>query len=758
VNIPDDFYSRKMVSKNGVMGCCDHFDTRKDITELIRGNGQAESVSLQEAFERWGQTLVIVANQRCRDMVLLQTCDNDMFQETYAFLELVARARHDGEITYCRARRGLCNPETKKFASTSNTYARLNTLVSLGLVTKQIFLLTYEKPHWVNQVRIIHLKRFYTRSKANYQTVFQPVAACLSKTPNNAAPFYNVMREVDFKPELFMKAAKRAGRFFSLSNIPRKSYFQGDSAADEETKENEKAFTGSVTENRVKIITLLETFKGLDKLDDLDEDDGLIDDDNEEAASKEDEAAHEGAFVATLKTGSPSVDDSILHQIVSMVYQSGADGILPTTIRRSFSLSRSQMKYIDKELTTLKLVGTVKKFLGKQRAEMWVRPDIAEKRKDKVKAETSLFSETLDEMEASIADTSIANEEPESIISPEEEAELDARLEEIKVICTIDRVETPAPPAENDDPVKAERKQLILNKLKRLKVYASKAQLYQDIVNVEKGKGWKIRVCRKSVKRIVDSLHAERKVEYLNVQLPDKTGVSFSFFYLLHIGNEIRASALKNVNAAPDACMIGDLIINMPFGKTWNLINRPKELQDVFSDFVEDKQLLNVPLLHVPKHVRVEVMSRKRFMPRLMEDLTMLCSMGLLSFGPKQRCINQEFASIFLHKQAMLLDTRRSLPSFLMTKSPDGKSFPVLHYSLDSRDDLAQYWIDLQIISLNTRLGYRKQADIHGNHGSISLSAAAKPVPFEEIKKRSESDWLPGDRRGVAGLDSYLMT
>ncbi|RUS73739.1 hypothetical protein EGW08_018500, partial [Elysia chlorotica] len=62
------------------------------------------------------------------------------------------------------------------------------------------------------------------------------------------------------------------------------------------------------------------------------------------------------------------------------------------------------------------------------------------------------------------------------------------------------------------------------------------------------------------------------------------------------------------------------------------------------------------------------------------------------------------------------------------------------------------------IISLNTPLGVRKEVDIEGNHGDVDLFSVVKPTTFEEIKKRAESDWLPGDRRGVAGLDSYLMT
>ncbi|RUS73738.1 hypothetical protein EGW08_018499, partial [Elysia chlorotica] len=781
----EDIYSRTMVAKNGVMGCCDHFDTREDITEEIRGHGPGGGVSLEYAMHRWGQTLVIVASQRCRDMILLQSCDKPVHIEFYSFLELIGRSRYDGEVTFCRNRRGLCNPLDKNFSSPTNTFSRLDALISLGLVTKQVFIMTYQKPHWVNQVvRLFHLKRFYTASQANYTALLTSLTAHLSNAPDKTAPFYNILKELDIKPELFYKASKRAGNYFSVSNVTRRSYFKDDSAADKDNAEHERSIIGTSSENRVKLVTLLRAFRSSEHLEeDEDKEESIMEDDNEETPVAVEETVDSSNSALSHSIGLPSVDDSILHQVVALIQAKGEWGINPSIIKKKLNLERTHMKYIEKELRALKVFHTVKRFLGKQRAEMWVLTDPAKKEQEKTQTEDDREnSEQEKQSDMSLVEADAPGEAWS--ITPEEEAELDATLEKIKVTCTIERTESPASTSEKDDPVKAARKRLILHKLKNKRVYSSRSNIFQEVSVIEKEKGWKMKVCRKSVARIIDSLFLEGRLEYLNVQLCEKEDVSrqmiiypgvgladpfikkavvehanavlkfkenrrgskkggsqavselskpddpfsiysavanmglISVFKILTSGLEglerkgehvkksktniskmertksmheylhyvlyaytgctdgvpqkqdvleeiaeplpvyldvqdwrrylpplylHNDSALRRIHAGPGACMIGDIMLNFPLITIWNLFNRPSELKEVMGHFVEDPGLLCVPLCRLPKQIILELTTRKRLMPRLTEELNLMAHMGLLSFGPRQRCNNMEF-------------------------------------------------------------------------------------------------------------------
>ncbi|GFN77315.1 general transcription factor 3c polypeptide, partial [Plakobranchus ocellatus] len=934
--IPLDIYSRTVVDKNGVMGCCDHFKTRKNVTEDIRGTVQDVKVTLQDAVKRWGQALVIVASQRCRNMILQNSGESLCTAELYSLLELIGRARYDGEVTFCLSRRGLCNPQCKDFSLPGNTHTRMNVLGSLGLITKQEFIMTYHEPDKVNNVRLVHLKQFYTPTNANHRGTLRSFSGYLSKFPNKTALFYDVLRDLEFTPESYYRAKKHIGSYFSIRNWSRKAYFQGDANADRKNAENERFFLGSVSEQKVKTISLRKVYQeddqvgGEDDDDDDDDDEETLEDSKLEEASGKDE---DGCDLdgSEINPGYPSVDDSLLGQVASMIYQSGSRGVTASTVKKRFCLTRNNMKYIQQELAKSTLIGTIQKCEGTVRVSAWVRHDIEEKLRTQTKDESEAVNEKTEKATISVLGEEVLQEE--SKIDEEEVAALDARLKEINVTCTIDRVENKTATPDNDDPRKRERKMFILNHLAAKKIITSSAQIYQvviakemekkleavemcfirrmmriswtekksselDLLNAEQKKGIKERLCRKSLKRILNGLYSEGRIEFLNVELEGKTcpqmiilpgaglnnvntkravvelanaklkfketdsyskqtgstkpqmtrqGENFTRYssvasmglisvykiltagldfpdkkmtetfpkstmcniskmerteslheylhymlygykgckdsepekkdslkdieepipvyldvedwrrYLppLHLHN---ASALKKAEAGPGTCMTGDIMLHMPLGKVLNILNRSSELAAALGHFMEDPQLEKVPMCLLPKDVLLCLLGRKRFLARIQEDLNMLCQLGLLSYGPRQRCTNLEFNSIHLHKRAVLIDTRSSLPSNLMTKCPEGRSFPVLRYNLDTAEDLAQYWIDLQIISLNTKLGRRKCTDIPGTQGDVvPLLDATKPKAFGTIQEQIESIWLPGDRRGAAGMDSYLM-
>ena len=55
-------------------------------------------------------------------------------------------------------------------------------------------------------------------------------------------------------------------------------------------------------------------------------------------------------------------------------------------------------------------------------------------------------------------------------------------------------------------------------------------------MTAEKQKGWKMKACRRSVRRIVNNLYSEGLLEYLNVQLADKS-IEVSHLFEQSTGN-----------------------------------------------------------------------------------------------------------------------------------------------------------------------------------------------------------------------------
>ncbi|KAH7941624.1 hypothetical protein HPB49_015588 [Dermacentor silvarum] len=65
--LPPDPYPYKLVNKNGQLGSCCAFDTRKDVSDEVRQS----SLNLDDAVARWGNRLVIVADQITRERALI---------------------------------------------------------------------------------------------------------------------------------------------------------------------------------------------------------------------------------------------------------------------------------------------------------------------------------------------------------------------------------------------------------------------------------------------------------------------------------------------------------------------------------------------------------------------------------------------------------------------------------------------------------------------------------------------------------------
>ncbi|XP_059150463.1 general transcription factor 3C polypeptide 1-like isoform X2 [Physella acuta] len=908
LDTPADIYSHDQVDECGIRGSCDHFQTRTKITDVIRSYGVC-LMSLDEVIDRWGQSMVIVASQKQRNLALLGCVFNPagLSTELYCTLEAVGRARYEGDITSCRYARGLSNPKFKKLLQTT-LFGKLKQLENQGLVTKQPFTVKYTNPHGLTQVRLVHLRRFYRITKANYRGYLQAVSDFLISKPNQMALYADMISSVGLTASIFKKLKNKFGGYYATETIPYRTLFPTCTANEWKTKAG--------LEKRVRVVKLLKRYHDTDEFDDDDDDENDDSEDEEyldtgKVDDNDDDLSAENTSMSEKKKpnniyGSLGYHRSILSQIMMAIQDSGERGLMERDIKYKLSLARVRMRHCMKELWKTKCISSIMRSYGKHNGTFLVTPEIADRLKAKKMEEVAPIPKI--ELDVSFDGEQMLDDFDEQAVR-----ELDAKVKDLNLIVSIDRADGVVTPdrKKEESERKTMRKQYIIKQLSDTKVVHSIHTLFLNLCQHEKEQGHKEQMCRKSFRNIAKELFTEGKLYYINVSMQDKpekliqkmvvepntrvsdVKVKQALLYArpqclklkyqgssaaypaqkpgpkkkgaaLGSGQDVDTSVLssppllkastKKANSSTSSsmvsicdlldrnitdrttpvkihkqkfglygslskferaevlhkymfylfyeykgnveavdsqkmtntpivyldvddwrrylpplkvhnanylgsdemngtCMVGDFLLHMPIKIFCQLINLQWEIPGL-------KEILNhvdekfYPIDALPGTILSQILTKRQYLAKLNENLIVLCQMGLLTFGPRTSNREIEFTSVYLHKKAMLLDTRNSLQGHIMTRSPDGKPFEALHYSFTTMDEVVRYWMDLRVISVNSKLGSNSVEDVKGSHGTISLLDASKPRSFEDVV---EEDWLPGDRRGAAGLDSSVF-
>uniref|UniRef100_A0A671TTZ8 Ral transcription factor IIIC subunit 1 n=1 Tax=Sparus aurata TaxID=8175 RepID=A0A671TTZ8_SPAAU len=205
-----DVYPISMVqNKEGIQGSCALFKQRKDVTKNVRSESLTPIVNLQEAFERYGRKLVVVASQMLRFRTLIGSesdPDLKLSDDSYCVLERVGRARWQGEL-----QRDLHGCSFKIDARKLH-YMR-KALVSHGLIGMQSHctrVISGQQQHSI----LLMLKRFYVNRRSKYDILMEKVSKYLQHCPGQLTSFM-VLREClnvnerSFKRVLqYMRSAK----------------------------------------------------------------------------------------------------------------------------------------------------------------------------------------------------------------------------------------------------------------------------------------------------------------------------------------------------------------------------------------------------------------------------------------------------------------------------------------------------------------------------------------------------------------------
>lgn len=176
------------------------------------------------------------------------------------------------------------------------------------------------------------------------------------------------------------------------------------------------------------------------------------------------------------------------------------------------------------------------------------------------------------------------------------------------------------------------------------------------------------------------------------------------------------------------------------------------------TDFLAHPIKCNYLLHFLPASLREILMGGRKYIFVLQDLCKKLCWCGLLQFGPaRTKEIDTTF--IYLNQNATLFDTSSSEPGYLEVSDKD---YPEIKFNFDSSEKVTDYWNKMFEIAINTKINKKSTAigttvEIEQLGSKAALLNALK-VQSPMSAPLNDTGFLPGDRKGAAGLDKAFLT
>uniref|UniRef100_A0A8D0HS27 Ral transcription factor IIIC subunit 1 n=1 Tax=Sphenodon punctatus TaxID=8508 RepID=A0A8D0HS27_SPHPU len=189
----DDIYPVHMVFDNidGIQGSCQYFNERLNITDKIRTKDLHPCYTYADAYEQWGEKLVIVASQTLRYRVLIG-CEGDpdlkLPDFSYCILERLGRARWQGEL-----QRDLHSGAFKVDAGKMHYHRRV--LDRNGLISMQSHVIRLPSGAQQHSILLL-LNRFHVDRRNKYDILMEKLSSMLCDRPNQMETLANLREEL----------------------------------------------------------------------------------------------------------------------------------------------------------------------------------------------------------------------------------------------------------------------------------------------------------------------------------------------------------------------------------------------------------------------------------------------------------------------------------------------------------------------------------------------------------------------------------
>ncbi|XP_072240808.1 general transcription factor 3C polypeptide 1 isoform X2 [Leuresthes tenuis] len=334
-------------TKDGTQGSCAFFKERKDVTKHIRSKSLTPLIDIEEALEKYGRKLVVVASQAVRFRALIgieSDPDLKLSNDSYCVLERVARARWQGELQR-DLHGGLFKADARKFH-----YFR-KSLVKHELITMQPYVRRPKTGQQQHSILLL-LKRFHVNRRTMYDMLMEYVSNFLQQSPYQFVTVDMLKEHLNLNDGTFKRLFKylRAAKLTEFCQYPLEDL---DPSAGPCTNKN-----GSKV--LVRCVKLLKPYtkKGVTEDDDDDED--------------EEEEDYSGARRRADPSEGRLMERNIMMQAYHIILSSGTKGIPQRAISVKMNIGKLESRMIWRKLER---DGFIKAFMedeGRQRTTKFI--------------------------------------------------------------------------------------------------------------------------------------------------------------------------------------------------------------------------------------------------------------------------------------------------------------------------------------------------------------------------------------------------
>ncbi|XP_032419900.1 general transcription factor 3C polypeptide 1 [Xiphophorus hellerii] len=344
-----DVYPLHVIPENqdGIQGSCVFFKERKNATKQIRSKSFAPLVNLEEAQERYGRKLVVVASQALRFRTLIGS-DNDpetkISNDSYCVLERVGRGRWQGEL------QSDLHGSLFKIDARKMHYLR-KCLVKHELITMQSYvrrLKTGQQQHSI----LLLLKRFHVNRRNKYDILMEHVSDFLLQQSDHFTTVDNLKEHLNLNDRTMKRLFKNL-RYSKLVEFCQYALEDLDPSAEHCTNKN-----GSKV--LIRCIKLLKPYGKKTPADFDDDDDDEDDDDYTEGGGR------------VLPSEGRIMERDVMSQAYHIISSSGPKGVPQREVGLRMNVGQLESRMICRKMDR---DGVIKSFMedeGRQRTTKFI--------------------------------------------------------------------------------------------------------------------------------------------------------------------------------------------------------------------------------------------------------------------------------------------------------------------------------------------------------------------------------------------------
>ncbi|XP_060533039.1 general transcription factor 3C polypeptide 1 [Cylas formicarius] len=322
------------------MGSCATYETREDVTELIR------SLPLAQTSKMYQNALVIVADQELRINALYDVHVDPNIEISpigYCVLERIGRSRELGQHT-----QGANSLSTSLNTNAKSVFHYQKNLVNNGLISKQVLVIKCPITGQNKNGSLLHLMRFYNKKKSKNLLIAEAIINKLKKSPdyrleyNKLKAMFNIgygFKKVLRNPEL--------RKYLNFDTIPYRELYP-------DAKKSEWMLKNKNQEKQLTTISLKDPYVNISACW---SDVGL----NAESSDEEDEIDDSGDL------GSRTLNIDAFRDVYMYILSKGPEGSNTKEISSHFAFDKFTLRSIFKKLVTQNVIDTKLKDVGKAR-------------------------------------------------------------------------------------------------------------------------------------------------------------------------------------------------------------------------------------------------------------------------------------------------------------------------------------------------------------------------------------------------------